>query len=315
MVEITIIIEGGVEPSGKNTDVALDNSESLRYSFNRIFSELLGTDVSIIIRLQGNYSSAYKVFKEDDNANVFLFVDYDSEKDTNDRLKKISEEMQKRIFFMKPEMEEWILQQPEAIELWGKKNKYDRISTNTDITTIIRQRDSLIKPSVFLKQIIPLLFAKAKYRKLRTASELIDCLDAQKLREADSEIKRFYLYVHDNFIVIKNDKNDYETVFILTPQLSEIETQEVVDRFVDYLISEGAEIVNKENWGLRSLAYPIQKKSTGIYSLIEFKAKPQVIAKLETQFRRNERVMRFLTFKQDKNFKAYAAKRRETRKP
>jgi small subunit ribosomal protein S6 len=108
--------------------------------------------------------------------------------------------------------------------------------------------------------------------------------------------------------------NNYETVFILTPVLSEPQMKEAVGKFRDILTSEGSEIVNEENWGLRKLAYPIQKKSTGFYSLIEFVGDPGVIAKLETQFRRDERVLRFLTFRQDKNFAAYAAKRRNRSK-
>ena len=104
--------------------------------------------------------------------------------------------------------------------------------------------------------------------------------------------------------------NSYETVFILTPVLSDIQMKEAVKKFKDFLVAEGAEIVNDENWGLRKLAYPIQKKTTGFYTLIEFKALPAIVAKLETQFRRDEKIIRFLTFRQDKNFEAYAAKRR-----
>ncbi|MCL1933756.1 MAG: 30S ribosomal protein S6 [Candidatus Azobacteroides sp.] len=108
--------------------------------------------------------------------------------------------------------------------------------------------------------------------------------------------------------------NSYETVFILTPVLSDAQMKEAVDKFKDFLSAEGAEIVNEENWGLRKLAYPIQKKSTGFYSLIEFKGEPTIVAKLEIQFRRDERVIRFLTFHQDKNFEAYATKRRNKSK-
>jgi small subunit ribosomal protein S6 len=108
--------------------------------------------------------------------------------------------------------------------------------------------------------------------------------------------------------------NNYETVFILTPVLSDIQMKEAVEKFKEILIADGAEIVNEENWGLRKLAYQIQKKSTGFYSLIEFQSNPTTIAKLETQFRRDERVLRFLTFRQDKNFAAYAAKRRHKSK-
>lgn len=104
--------------------------------------------------------------------------------------------------------------------------------------------------------------------------------------------------------------NQYETVFILTPVLSDVQMKEAVEKFKGILQAEGAEIVNEENWGLKKLAYPIQKKSTGFYQFIEFKAEPHVIDKLEVNFRRDERVIRFLTFKQDKYAAEYAAKRR-----
>ena len=108
--------------------------------------------------------------------------------------------------------------------------------------------------------------------------------------------------------------NNYETVFILTPVLSDVQMKEAVEKFKGILVADGAEIVNEENWGLRKLAYPIQKKSTGFYTLIEFKADPTTIAKLETQFRRDEKVLRFLTFRQEKDFATYAAKRRNKSK-
>ena len=107
--------------------------------------------------------------------------------------------------------------------------------------------------------------------------------------------------------------NQYETVFILTPVLSDVQMKEAVEKFKGILTAEGAEIINEENWGLKKLAYPIQKKSTGFYQLIEFKAEPQVIEKLEINFRRDERVIRFLTFKMDKYAAEYAAKRRNVK--
>jgi small subunit ribosomal protein S6 len=104
--------------------------------------------------------------------------------------------------------------------------------------------------------------------------------------------------------------NNYETVFILTPVLSDAQMKEAVEKIKETLIAQKAEIVNEENWGLRKLAYPINKKTTGFYQLIEFKATPNVIEVLETQFRRDERVIRFLTFRQDKFAAEYATKRR-----
>ncbi len=104
--------------------------------------------------------------------------------------------------------------------------------------------------------------------------------------------------------------NNYETVFIVTPVLSEAQVQEVADKFQGVITENGGQIVNRENWGLKKLAYPIQKKTTGFYFLLEFAAEGDIINKLETQYRRDERVIRFLTFKQDKFAVEYSEKRR-----
>ncbi|MDO5035398.1 MAG: 30S ribosomal protein S6 [Porphyromonas sp.] len=108
--------------------------------------------------------------------------------------------------------------------------------------------------------------------------------------------------------------NNYETVFILTPVLSEEQTKEAVGKFADLIANEGGEIVNREEWGQRKLAYPIQKFSTGYYVLLEFTAKPEFVDKLEVEFRRDDRVIRFLTVRQDKFHMEYAEKRRRNRK-
>jgi len=104
--------------------------------------------------------------------------------------------------------------------------------------------------------------------------------------------------------------NNYETVFILTPVLSDAQMKEAVEKIKDVLKFQKAEIVNEENWGLRKLAYPINKKTTGFYALIEFKANPTVVEALETQFRRDERIIRYLTFRHDKFAAEYALKRK-----
>jgi small subunit ribosomal protein S6 len=104
--------------------------------------------------------------------------------------------------------------------------------------------------------------------------------------------------------------NQYETVFILTPVLSETQVKETVKRYLDYIRTNGGEIVHEEDWGLRKLAYPIQKKTTGFYRLVEFKSDGDFVDKLETQYRRDERIIRFLTVSMDKNAIAYAEKRR-----
>jgi small subunit ribosomal protein S6 len=104
--------------------------------------------------------------------------------------------------------------------------------------------------------------------------------------------------------------NQYETVFIVTPVLSEEQMKEAVKKFSGYLAENGGEIVHEDNWGLRKLAYPIQKKSTGFYHLIEFKSGGELVNRLEVEFRRDERIIRFLTVRLDKFAVEYSLKRR-----
>ena len=118
-----------------------------------------------------------------------------------------------------------------------------------------------------------------------------------------------YFYTNNQLIML----NKYETVFITTPVLSDEQMKEAVEKFKGILAAEGAEIISEENWGLKKLAYPIEKKSTGFYQLIEFKAEPTVIQKLEVNYRRDERVLRYMTTKLDKYAAEYAAKRRSVK--
>jgi small subunit ribosomal protein S6 len=106
-------------------------------------------------------------------------------------------------------------------------------------------------------------------------------------------------------------QRNYETVFILTPVLSDVQMKDTVDKFVNLLKEEGADVVNVENWGLKKMAYTIQKKTTGFYIMVEFKADPPIIRKFELEFRRDEKVMRFLTTVLDKHSIVYAERRRK----
>ena len=103
--------------------------------------------------------------------------------------------------------------------------------------------------------------------------------------------------------------NHYEAAFILTPVLSDSQMKEAVDKFEKLLTDNGSTILNREEWGLKKLAYPIQGKTTGFYALLQFDAEPTVVATLETAFRRDEKVVRFLTFHLDKYAFEYAQKR------
>ena len=104
--------------------------------------------------------------------------------------------------------------------------------------------------------------------------------------------------------------NHYETVFIVTPVLSEAQVKEAAEKFKALIIENGGKMTNEESWGLRKLAYPIQKKSTGFYHLLQFEAPSDTIEKLELNYRRDEKIIRFLTFKLDKYAYEYSIKRK-----
>ena len=105
----------------------------------------------------------------------------------------------------------------------------------------------------------------------------------------------------------------YETVFIATPVLSDSQMKEAVAKYVNLIKDNGGEIVYEEDWGLKQLAYPIQHKTSGFYYLIEFKAEPSFVATLETQYHRDERIIRFITVTLDQHALAYAEHRRQNR--
>ena len=104
--------------------------------------------------------------------------------------------------------------------------------------------------------------------------------------------------------------NHYETVFILNPVLSDTQVKETVKKFEDYLTSKEGKVTYKEDWGLKKLAYTIQKKKTGFYHLLEFNIAGEEIAAFELEFRRDDSVMRYLTVKLDKHAAAWAERRK-----
>ena len=106
-------------------------------------------------------------------------------------------------------------------------------------------------------------------------------------------------------------QNQYETIFILTPVLGNEDVQKKVKKYVDFIRENGGEIVAEEHWGLKQLAYSIKNMSTGIYHLIEHKSNPDVIAKLNLLFKRDENVIRELSTRLDKYSIDYNDRRRK----
>jgi len=109
----------------------------------------------------------------------------------------------------------------------------------------------------------------------------------------------------------QKDMNRYETVFILTPVLSEDQAKEAVKSFESYIKKNGGKIKHNEFWGMKKMAYQIQKKSTGFYNLVEFEAEGDLVSKLEIEYKRDERIMRFMTVSMNKDHIAFAEKTRK----
>ena len=104
--------------------------------------------------------------------------------------------------------------------------------------------------------------------------------------------------------------NDYESVIIFTPVLSEEQLKEAVSKYRNLITENGGELVHEENWGLTKLAYPIDKKTTGFYHIFEYRAPGDFVSKFELAFRRDERIMRFLTTVLDAHAVIYNQRKR-----
>ena len=104
---------------------------------------------------------------------------------------------------------------------------------------------------------------------------------------------------------------NYETIIITTPVLTDAQVKETLSRYTSFLKENKCKIINEENWGLKKLAYPIQKKNNGYYLLIEFQGEGDIINKLEINYKRDVNIMRFLTTRQDKYAVEYSERRRK----
>jgi len=103
---------------------------------------------------------------------------------------------------------------------------------------------------------------------------------------------------------------NYELMVIFTPVLSEEDFKAAQKKFVDFIKSNSGEIVHSNPWGLKSLAYPIQKKTTGIYWVMEYVAPSDMNEKLKIQLLRDEQVLRHIVIKLDKYAVEYNIKKR-----
>jgi small subunit ribosomal protein S6 len=105
--------------------------------------------------------------------------------------------------------------------------------------------------------------------------------------------------------------NNYELIMILNPVISEEEVRATTGKYRDMVTAAGGSIVNEEAWGMRQLAYPIQKKTTGIYHLLEFTGPGEIVDQMEIQFKRDDVIIRQMITRLDKFAVEYNEKRRK----
>ncbi len=94
--------------------------------------------------------------------------------------------------------------------------------------------------------------------------------------------------------------NNYETLYVLKPTLTDEETAANIAKIEEILVREGAEILATNKMGMRRLAYPVEKNERGVYTIVYFKAEGTVIAELERNLKFNEEVIKYLTVKYTK---------------
>ena len=107
----------------------------------------------------------------------------------------------------------------------------------------------------------------------------------------------------------ENNLQSYELMAIFTPVLSEEDYKNAQKKFADFIKENGGSVTHQEAWGLRSLSYPIRKKTTGLYFIMEYKAPSDTNAKLEIQMNRDETIMRHMITRLDKFALAYSVRR------
>jgi small subunit ribosomal protein S6 len=104
--------------------------------------------------------------------------------------------------------------------------------------------------------------------------------------------------------------NNYELMVIFTPVLSDEEFRAEQKKYTKFITDNGGKVVSENPWGLKSLAYSIQKKTTGLYWVMEYSAPSDFNEKLKIQILRDETILRHLATKLDKYAVEYNARKR-----
>lgn len=107
----------------------------------------------------------------------------------------------------------------------------------------------------------------------------------------------------------------YETFFIVDPDLPDDVTGSVDEKFQSIISNQGGTIISYVPWGKKKLAYPVKKRTRGLYVLTEYAGGPELVAELERNMRLDERVLKFITVKLDDQFDPDSDAPREAKSP
>jgi len=99
----------------------------------------------------------------------------------------------------------------------------------------------------------------------------------------------------------------YESIFIITPNITDEETAAVIKKMQDVVAKQGGEMLKFEDWGKKKLAYEIKKQKRGHYAFFQFKAAPTAVAELERTYKLTDSVIKFLTVKLEKELRVRQA--------
>lgn len=106
----------------------------------------------------------------------------------------------------------------------------------------------------------------------------------------------------------------YEELFILRPDVAEEEVNALLDQLRPVITGGGGTIEKEDKWGVRRLAYRVEKRSEGFFILLQFSAPPQTVRELERRLRVADVVMKFITVRIDEKMKKIEKRKKQREK-
>ena len=106
----------------------------------------------------------------------------------------------------------------------------------------------------------------------------------------------------------------YEELFIIRPDEPEEQIDQLIEQLTVLIANQGGNVDKSEKWGVRKLAYRVEKRSEGFYVLLQFTAKPETVHELERRLRVSDQVLKFLTVRVDEKMKKVEKRRKDREK-